>query len=286
LIAVTGLAGHAFGSWRNRETHQMWLKDLLPHDVQNIRIMSYGYNSSLLGHRKAENRLLDYQRLFIQDIENARSGFKTRPIIFIGHSLGGILILQVLIECKRNRTHTHILDAMHSIMFFGTPHQGMRTYDLEEMVDAESGGYETSKHNLLRQLREGSGFLETQKEELSHIWDEWKPKIVSFYETAPTLTVERVGLSLSLAQMNKTNFLQSDSGHYRRDGKESEMVNRFSAQLFIPSEQRVPVEENHTNMVKFASAEDRTYRTVVRYLKEWVDSITKSYGILRSFSKS
>jgi hypothetical protein len=54
------------------------------------------------------------------------------------------------------------------------------------------------------------------------------------------------------------------------------MVNRFSAQLYIPTEQRVPVEENHTNMVKFASAEDRTYRTVVRYLKEWVDSITES----------
>ncbi|KAF8534691.1 hypothetical protein BDD12DRAFT_755570, partial [Trichophaea hybrida] len=206
VIAVTGLAGHAYGSWRNRETHQMWLKDLLPYDVQNIRIMSYGYDSSL-GHRKAENRLLDYQRLFIQDIENSRTSVKkTRPIIFIGHSLGGILILQTLIECKRNRGHTHILDATHSIIFFGTPHQGMRTYDLEEMVDAESGGHETSRQNLLRQLREGSEFLETQKEELSYIWGERKPKIVSFYETVATPTVKRVGFSLHLAQVNQTNF--------------------------------------------------------------------------------
>ncbi|KAF8530881.1 hypothetical protein BDD12DRAFT_914734 [Trichophaea hybrida] len=267
VIAVTGLAGHAFGSWRNRKTHQMWLKDLLPHDVQNIRIMTYGYDSRLVGQGKAENRLLDYQRLFIQDIENARSSVKkTRPIIFIGHSLGGILILQVsvtciqkpisktqtyvapqaLIECKRNRSHTHILDAMHSIIFFGTPHNGMRTDDLEQMVDMESGGYETSRHNLLRQLREGSEFLETQKEDLSYIWDEYKPKIISFYETVQTPTVKR-----------------SDSGSYGRDGKESEM--------------RVPVEENHTNMVKFASTEDPTYQTVVRYLKEWVDSISELY---------
>jgi hypothetical protein len=144
------------------------------------------------------------------------------------------------------------------------------------MVDAESGGHETSRNNLLRQLSEGSAFLETQKEELSYIWDEWKPKIVSFYETVATPTVERVRFSLRLAQVNKTNFHESDSGHYWRDGKESEMVNRFSAQLFIPYEQRVPVEENHTNMVKFASAEDRTYQTVVGYLKEWVDSITES----------
>jgi len=79
--------------------------------------------------------------------------------------------------------------------------------------------------------------------------------------------------------MNKTNFLQSDSGTYGRDGEESEMVNRFSAQLYIPTEERVPVEENHTNMVKFASAEDRTYQTVVRHLKKWVDNIIESCGI-------
>jgi hypothetical protein len=81
---------------------------------------------------------------------------------------------------------------MKSIMFFGTPHQGLRTYDLEEMVDAESGGYETSRHNLLKQLREGAEFLEVQKEELTYIWEEYKPKIVSFYETASTPTVRRV----------------------------------------------------------------------------------------------
>jgi len=81
VIAVTGLAGHAFGSWRSRKTHQMWLKDFLAHDVPNIRILSYGYDSSLLGHGKAENRLLDYQRLLIQDIENARSSVKVGVLV-------------------------------------------------------------------------------------------------------------------------------------------------------------------------------------------------------------
>jgi hypothetical protein len=62
------------------------------------------------------------------------------------------------------------------------------------------------------------------------------------------------------------------------------MVKRFSAQLYIPTEHRILVEENHTNMAKFASAEDPKYRTVVRYLKEWIDSITESYGTEKSFS--
>jgi hypothetical protein len=90
------------------------------------------------------------------------------------------------------------------MFFFGAPHEGMRTYDLKEMVDVESGDCETSKHNLLRQLSEGSEFLENQKEELCYIWKEYKPNIVSFYETAPTPTVRRVGLPLSRVQVNCT----------------------------------------------------------------------------------
>jgi len=72
VIAVTGLAGHAFGSWMSRKTNKMWLKDLLPYDIRNIRIMSYGYDGQLAVQGKSDNRLLDYQRLFVQDIENAR----------------------------------------------------------------------------------------------------------------------------------------------------------------------------------------------------------------------
>jgi len=57
---------------------------------------------------------------------------------------------QALIESKRNPSHRHILDSVKSVIFFGTPHQGLRTYELEEMVDAEFGCYEMSKHNLLK----------------------------------------------------------------------------------------------------------------------------------------
>jgi hypothetical protein len=72
VVAVTGLAGHAFGSWRSRETHKMWLKDFLPKDIGNIRIMTYGYDSSLIGP-ETNARLIDYRRNFIQQLKNSRS---------------------------------------------------------------------------------------------------------------------------------------------------------------------------------------------------------------------
>ncbi|KAF8540115.1 hypothetical protein BDD12DRAFT_777518, partial [Trichophaea hybrida] len=249
VVAVTGLAGHAFGSWRSRETHQMWLKDFLPKDIKNIRVMTYGYDSSLVGLGRSDMRLVDYRRNFIQQLENSRSTAKSRPIIFLGHSLGGILILQALVESNRNPHHKPILDSTHGIFFFGTPQQGLRTDELE-MVDVDSGGQRSS---LIMQLKDGSEFLENQKEDLIHIWDKFKPKVVSFYETVKTPSVRKL-----------------EPGRFARDGEEVEMVKRFSAQLFIPPEKRIPVGKNHTDIVKFASRMDSTYQTVIRHLKDCI----------------
>jgi hypothetical protein len=89
-------------------------------------------------------------------------------------------------------------------MFFGTPHQGLRTYDLEAMVDAESGGYVTSRHHLLKMLQEGSEFLESQKSELCYMLEEYKPNIVSFYETEKTVTIAKVRIETSVRIMKST----------------------------------------------------------------------------------
>jgi hypothetical protein len=48
------------------------------------------------------------------------------------------------------------------------------------------------------------------------------------------------------------------------------MVKRLSAELYLPDECRVPVQENHTNMVKFASEVDKTFQTVVKHLRECI----------------
>ncbi|KAF8534239.1 hypothetical protein BDD12DRAFT_757301, partial [Trichophaea hybrida] len=191
VIAVTGLAGHAFGSWRDRGSREMWLQDFLPQDFNNIRIMFYGYNSSL--GSDSNNGLLDFRRHLIQQLENARSSdeAKNRHIILVAHSLGGILILQTLIQSKSRLVYKPILDSTRAIFFFGTPHQGLRTTELEAMVEDLSGGVETSRLKLLMQLRENSEFLETQRDALADIWP--GRKIISFYEVEKTRVVQKVG---------------------------------------------------------------------------------------------
>ena len=46
-VAVCGLGGHAFGSFKEKGTSYMWLRDSLPKDLPNLRVLLYGYESGL-----------------------------------------------------------------------------------------------------------------------------------------------------------------------------------------------------------------------------------------------
>ena len=54
----------------------MWLQDFLPSDIQNIRIMTYGYNSTLVGPNTVNDRMLEYRRNLVCQLENARSSYE------------------------------------------------------------------------------------------------------------------------------------------------------------------------------------------------------------------
>lgn len=45
LVAIHGLNGDAIDTWTHKETKVMWLEDLLPEAIPNIRIMTFGYNA-------------------------------------------------------------------------------------------------------------------------------------------------------------------------------------------------------------------------------------------------
>ena len=54
-----------------------------------------------------------------------------------------------------------------------------------------------------------------------------------------------------------------------------EMVKKVSAQLYMPGEHRIPVERNHTELVKFPTRVDSTYQTVVFYMKQCLEEISR-----------
>lgn len=55
VIAISGLGGHAFGSFKERQGPFMWLRDALPLDAPVARILIYGYDTRLIGSSSFQN---------------------------------------------------------------------------------------------------------------------------------------------------------------------------------------------------------------------------------------
>ena len=126
----------------------------------------------------------------------------------------------------------------------------MHTTELEAIIKNMSSNLESQLTNqqLLLQLREGSEFLESQRDELVDIWN--GRKVISYYETVDTPAVRLYGNDLYQSHANE------------RNGELAQMVEKVSAQLYLPNEYRIPVPYNHTEMVKFLAPSDRTYCSV------------------------
>ncbi|KAI9726380.1 MAG: hypothetical protein M1834_009043 [Cirrosporium novae-zelandiae] len=72
IIAITGLGGHAYGSWKWKgQTNRMWLRDFLSKDLLNCRTMICGYDSNLLSYDIS--MVEDYTRQFLEDIKSVRA---------------------------------------------------------------------------------------------------------------------------------------------------------------------------------------------------------------------
>lgn len=83
----------------------MWLRDSLARDIPNMRILIYGYDTQMDGSTSFAN-LDDLANEFQERIKSIRSyprlkrskvptSNPERPLILIGHSLGGIIIKAV-----------------------------------------------------------------------------------------------------------------------------------------------------------------------------------------------
>jgi hypothetical protein len=134
----------------------------------------------------------------------------TRPIIFIGYGIGGLLILQVLLfgsyssihiltggiqvplKSKSGTQYLNTFTSTRQMLLFGVPHQGMEIEDMLKMVE-DKGGKSSTRWDLVQSLSEGSNFLNTQREDIVNLWPTGSEiKIVSFCERLMSPTVERV----------------------------------------------------------------------------------------------
>jgi hypothetical protein len=98
IVAIHGLNGHWEKTWQTttrRGDQVVWLRDFLPQQIPHARIMSFGYDS-VLQFSKSVAHIGTFAEQLLEDLVSRRMGLAARrPIIFVCHSLGGIVVKKV-----------------------------------------------------------------------------------------------------------------------------------------------------------------------------------------------
>jgi hypothetical protein len=109
-----------------------WPVDLLKEDLPQARIMTFGYNTNIQqGYRAVDQgNIFSHARNLLYELEAKRRKAPARRLIFVAHSLGGILVKEALRRSEHDPDEAirKIYSSTIGIFFFGTPHRGSREW--------------------------------------------------------------------------------------------------------------------------------------------------------------
>lgn len=236
IIAIHGLNGHPLKSFTSLSTGCCWIKDFLPHDLPRCRIFTFGYESSLFGSSAAASHanFYDISRNLCESLLLELGDKPTRPLVFVAHSIGGLVVKRFLIETRQSLVFQGLFDSVSGILFFGTPHRGSAAASQLKTIArvTEIAGLGRVNKSLLHELAPSSETLQQINGDfIRHIAHALE--VVSFYETQPSTIV-------------RTFFV----------------VDRDSAILAIPNEHTIALQATHANLCKYPTANEPNYKIV------------------------
>ncbi|KAI1175691.1 Alpha/Beta hydrolase protein [Nemania sp. FL0916] len=251
------------GSERGSERPTLWLKDLLPEKLPRCRVMSFEYDSAVFGGgtgsiRSAATSLLqalrdsrdsqDHQDPKTTDTDETPKRPETNmttktdktdemtpyaeiPIVFVGHSLGGLVIKQCLSLASQD--YQKMAECTKGILFLGTPHRGADAAERAIILRSIAGAVMRKPPSFFLEA------LRTNSDELYRISEDFLPfarnyAIFSFYEEYPHSRV-----------YNEV------------------VVNQYSAIIGLAHEQTMMLGGNHSSICRFSRG-DKNFDTVCK----------------------
>ncbi|RSL55187.1 hypothetical protein CEP53_007188 [Fusarium sp. AF-6] len=129
IVFVHGLTGNSHSTWRHESAELPWPEELLVKDISDCKILKYDYDVSGI-HSLDNSTLRDLAADFLYELVNWRQDNQSeRPIIFVAHSLGGLVVKRMLGESQPRDAPHDIRVFTRGIIFLGTPHRASRWKD-------------------------------------------------------------------------------------------------------------------------------------------------------------
>jgi len=262
IVAIHGIGSHPDDTWcknvsSNPETSQYvnWLKDqhMLPSVIPNARILRYGYESGWFGENAINQKTTTVANRFLIALRRAREEFPFRPLIFIAHCFGGLVVLKTLLEARYHKDEwPGVFDSTTGMVFFGTPFRGSDGLKLSEMLEAARREYEDEQlqTEVLRILEPGNEFLQDLVDNFGKTRSAPnKAQVTCFYE----LKASNVGAIVG--GQARTRFVVSESS---------------GCLDLSDSTKKYSLSRTHFNMNKFGTPHEEDFLTVCDVMKSMV----------------
>lgn len=226
-----------------------WPQDLLPQTISIARILTYGYDADIIGglfKGASKNNITQHARDLMLKLEREVEG---EPIIFVAHSLGGILVKEGLHWSKSHISprYQQLHQRTTNVVFLGVPHRGSAMASMGETLArlANISLRDTNRHLV--------SSLEVEDELLDRI----------NYEFVKMVQVEDFSVY----------SFQEGSGFSGLKGFSGKVVSDYSSKLDHPLEIVETIRGNHMEMARFSDANDEGYRTVSKVIERCIDDI-------------
>ena len=133
VVFIHGLKGGAFDTWRTdectwsytppeRTKNRYWPARWLPGDLPEARLMALSYPSTFWESERSVHPIEEQAKIIHESLRLA--GVGDRPVIFVCHSLGGLIIKEMLVQAEEGGEDDAILSGLDGIVNFSTPHFG------------------------------------------------------------------------------------------------------------------------------------------------------------------
>ncbi|OBS25749.1 hypothetical protein FPOA_06284 [Fusarium poae] len=257
VVFVHGLKGDCLKTWTGKNSNEPWPKVLLPVELGTARILTYSYDAIVVSKDNVPslNRISNHASNLVAALASLRQGDGTnkRPIIFVCHSLGGLVCQDALVAAKQ-RSEQHLQDIANftrGVIFLGTPHHGSSLAKMGELVSRSVGMIKDTNSDIVQVLTPDSEVLARIKDSFQALVmtrsksEANTIEITCFYEELPK---KGVGL----------------------------VVPKHSA--ILPGYISIGIHKNHSDMTKFNSADEPGFVAICGELRRWIVKIRRSQG--------
>jgi len=265
IVFVHGLTGDRERTWTAKGASAPWPQTLLPSRVPGARILTFGYDAYVVNWTGAisKNYIADHASNLLADLAARRggNGADRRPIIFVCHSLGGLVCQDALVASRlRPEAHLRSISVQtRGILFLGTPHHGSDLARWAEKLAAAVSNIKRTNRRIVEVLKRDSEVLARVQHSFhtmirSRAQDNLPPiDITCFFEELPLPGVGMVCRTYLLAKVVLT---------WRQ------IVPRESAVL--PGYVAIGIRNHHRDMTKFDGPEDHSFIALSGELSRWI----------------